>query len=83
MDGNHEVFDCFVVAVGRVSGGTVGGTGLGIRVRVRHVSCFGDTLIQFKCFSKLNQFFLDSLHFVGGRFVVCGFYNFFGSFVWR
>ena len=33
------------------------------------LDCFGDTLIQFKCFSKLNQFFLDSLHFVGGRFV--------------
>jgi hypothetical protein len=35
------------------------------------LSCLllGDTLIQFKCFSKLNQFFLDSLHFVGGHFV--------------
>jgi len=28
VDGNHEVFDCFVVAIGRVSGGTVGGMGL-------------------------------------------------------
>lgn len=28
VDGNHEVFDFFVVAVGRVSGGTVGGMGL-------------------------------------------------------
>ncbi len=31
MDGNLEVFDCFVIAVGRVSGGTVGGTALGVR----------------------------------------------------
>lgn len=28
VDGNHEVFDFFVVAIGRVSGGTVGGMGL-------------------------------------------------------
>jgi hypothetical protein len=27
-DGNHEAFDCFIAAVGRVGGGTVGGTGL-------------------------------------------------------
>ena len=27
VDGNHNILDCFVVAIGRVSGGTVGGTG--------------------------------------------------------